>query len=179
MLLCERKKEKLHYISYTNFIFEVININSWQIWHFEVQGILLYTYPYFTLAYIFYNKTLSQIQYHLLVQRLGIHTHCICHKSTNSAFLCILSKDDYKWCRLFDLHHYHSHHWHHWLLFCYFSASESTPINKLCFDTLAFYFASLVPASSCSRLRVLLVLFRTSPVFACFDLSFSLTLCVS
>ena len=29
--------EELHYISYTNFIFEVIGINFWQIWHFDVK----------------------------------------------------------------------------------------------------------------------------------------------
>ena len=31
------RKKKLHYISYTNFIFEVINIDFWQIWHFDVK----------------------------------------------------------------------------------------------------------------------------------------------
>ena len=35
--LCERKKEKLHYISYANFILGVININFWQIWHFDIM----------------------------------------------------------------------------------------------------------------------------------------------
>ena len=33
-LLC---RKKLHYISGTNFIFEVINMNFWQIWHFDVR----------------------------------------------------------------------------------------------------------------------------------------------
>ena len=32
------KKEKLHYNSYTNFISEVVNIDFWQIWHFDVKG---------------------------------------------------------------------------------------------------------------------------------------------
>ena len=36
MHLCEGKK-KFHYISYTNFIFEVINIDFWQTWHFDVK----------------------------------------------------------------------------------------------------------------------------------------------
>ena len=31
------KKDKLHYISYTNFILEAISINFWQIWHFDVK----------------------------------------------------------------------------------------------------------------------------------------------
>ena len=37
MHLYERKK-KLHYISCFNFVFEVIIINFWQIWHFDVKG---------------------------------------------------------------------------------------------------------------------------------------------
>ena len=32
------KKEKLHQNSYTNFISEVVNIDFWQIWHFNVKG---------------------------------------------------------------------------------------------------------------------------------------------
>ena len=32
------KKEKLHQNFYTNFIFEVINIDFWQIWHFDGKG---------------------------------------------------------------------------------------------------------------------------------------------
>ena len=31
------KKEKLHQNSYTNFISEVVNIDFWQIWHFNVK----------------------------------------------------------------------------------------------------------------------------------------------
>ena len=31
------KKEKLHYISHTNFIFEAINIDFWQIWHYDAK----------------------------------------------------------------------------------------------------------------------------------------------
>ena len=31
------KKEKLHFIPYNNFIFKVINIDFWQIWHFDVK----------------------------------------------------------------------------------------------------------------------------------------------
>ena len=34
---CVQKNEKPHYISYTNFIFEVKNITFWQIWHFDVK----------------------------------------------------------------------------------------------------------------------------------------------
>ena len=33
------KKEKLHQNSYTNFISEVVNIDFWQIWHFNVKGV--------------------------------------------------------------------------------------------------------------------------------------------
>ena len=33
------KESKLHYISYYNFMFEVININIWQIWDFDIKGI--------------------------------------------------------------------------------------------------------------------------------------------
>ena len=36
----------------------------------------------------------------------GTHNDLIYHKSTNSLFLCILSKNDYKMYRLFDLHCY-------------------------------------------------------------------------
>ena len=36
----------------------------------------------------------------------GTHIDLIYHKSTNSPFLCILSKNDYKMYRLFDLHCY-------------------------------------------------------------------------
>ena len=32
------KKEKFHYNFETNFISEVINIDFWQIWHFDVKG---------------------------------------------------------------------------------------------------------------------------------------------
>ena len=32
------KKAKLHQNSYTNFISEVVNIDFWQIWHFNVKG---------------------------------------------------------------------------------------------------------------------------------------------
>ena len=32
------KKEKLYKNSYTNFISEVINIDFWRIWHFDVKG---------------------------------------------------------------------------------------------------------------------------------------------
>ena len=32
------KREKFHHISYTNFMFEVININFWQIWHLDVKS---------------------------------------------------------------------------------------------------------------------------------------------
>lgn len=35
--MCEKKKRKLHYISYTNFLFEVIIIHFWQIWHFDFK----------------------------------------------------------------------------------------------------------------------------------------------
>ena len=31
------KEEKLYYVSYSNFIFEVININFQQIWHFNTK----------------------------------------------------------------------------------------------------------------------------------------------
>ena len=97
----------------------------------------------------------------------GIHTNCICRKSTNSPFLCILSKDDYKQCRLFGLHHYHSNHWHYlsycFAFFCFFS--ESSMSNKLHSNTLAFFLAFLASASSCSCFSTAGVL-MTSPVFA-------------
>ena len=32
-LVCDKKK-----FPYTNFLFEVININFWQIWYFDVKG---------------------------------------------------------------------------------------------------------------------------------------------
>ena len=32
------KKEKLHQNSYTNFISAAVNIDFWQIWHFNVKG---------------------------------------------------------------------------------------------------------------------------------------------
>ena len=37
MRLCERKKSFIK-ILYTNFISEVINIDFWQIYHFDVKG---------------------------------------------------------------------------------------------------------------------------------------------
>ena len=108
---------------------------------------------------MFYNKVLFGVSNTKYTHRA--HTQCICHKSTNSPFLCILSKDDSKHCRLFGLYHYHSHHWHH---FC-ISVSESSVSNKLYLDTLAFLFAFLASASSCSHLSIAGVV-RTSPVFA-------------
>ena len=32
------KKEKLNQNFYVNFIYEVINIHFWKIWHFDVNG---------------------------------------------------------------------------------------------------------------------------------------------
>ena len=76
----------------------------------------------------------------------------LCRKSTNSPFLCILSKDDYKQCRLFGLHHYHSNHWHYlsysFAFFAFFS--ELSMNNKLHSNTVAFFLAFLASASSCS-----------------------------
>ena len=39
MHLCERKKSfiKLHKL-HTNFLFGIINVDFWQIWHFDVKG---------------------------------------------------------------------------------------------------------------------------------------------
>ena len=74
-----------------------------------MYNIYIYNKVFFTLACIFYKKSLVQGQYHI-VHCQGTHTYCICHKSTNSSFLCILSKDDNKQCRLFGLSHFDSHH---------------------------------------------------------------------
>ena len=51
------KKEKIHYVSYNNYIFEFINIDFWKIWHFDDKGgtgkIVMWVAPkYFFVAYL-------------------------------------------------------------------------------------------------------------------------------
>ena len=36
MHFCERKEASLHFLH--KFYIEVVNINFWQIWHFEIMG---------------------------------------------------------------------------------------------------------------------------------------------
>ena len=38
MHTCVKEKKKLHQFSYSDFIFEVTNIDFWQIWVFDTKG---------------------------------------------------------------------------------------------------------------------------------------------